>query len=64
MWLDCNTMQAIGDAIGVPRKTADEWVGEKRKLADFATAPESRQHFDVWQFAHCRQGFRFAVGSE
>ena len=51
MWLDCNTMQDVGDAIGVPRKTADEWVGEKRKSADFAIAPESRQHFDVWQFA-------------
>jgi hypothetical protein len=51
LWLDCHTMEAVGDTLGVPRKTADEWVGENRKSAEFATAPESRQHFDIWQFA-------------
>jgi hypothetical protein len=25
-------------------------VGEKRKSADFAQPPASRQHFDIWQF--------------
>jgi hypothetical protein len=34
-----------------PEDTVGRWVGEKRKDAETAQAPESRQHFDVWNFA-------------
>jgi len=51
LWLDCMSEREIEAAIDVPRKTLADWVGEKRNSADFAQPPESRQHFDVWQFA-------------
>ena len=41
------------ESLGISQPTVSEWLTdiEKRKSADFDTAPESRQHFDVWQFA-------------
>lgn len=50
LWLDCRTLESIADEIGVTHPTIHEWTVEKRKSADFYNAPESRQHFDVWQF--------------
>jgi hypothetical protein len=50
MWLDCYTQEQIAEKVGVGRKTIDDWIGGFRKLADFANPPESRQHFDVWNF--------------
>ena len=51
MWLDCKTEQQIADAIQVHQTTVGEWIKEKRQLPEFLSPPESRQHFDVWQFA-------------
>jgi hypothetical protein len=51
LWLDCMSERQIESSIGIARKTVNGWLGEKRQVADFAQAPESRQHFDVWQFA-------------
>jgi hypothetical protein len=54
LWLDCNSLSEIAGAVlGDADKTStiDGWVSEKRKSADFGSAPESRQHFDIWQFA-------------
>lgn len=50
LWLDCATEHQIGEALGSPRTTVQSWLDEKRSSADFVNAPESRQHFDVWQF--------------
>lgn len=53
LWLDCSTLTEIAEAtLGDAEKTStvDGWVSEKRKSADFGKHPESRQHFDVWQF--------------
>jgi hypothetical protein len=51
LWLDCLTQDEIAEQVGVPRPTIASWIVENRKSADFNNAPESRQHFDVWQFA-------------
>lgn len=50
MWLDCNSQQAIADTIGVDQKTISNWLGEIRNCGNFLEPPESRQHFDIWQF--------------
>jgi hypothetical protein len=34
-----------------PRTTVETWLDEKRKHARFVQPPDSRQHFDVWNFA-------------
>jgi DNA modification methylase len=50
LWLDCLDYRAIESQTGVAKSTGEEWVSEKRKSAEFGQPPESRQHFDVWQF--------------
>ena len=50
LWLDCLTQQEIADAIRVPRKTISDWLADSDWQSDFAKVPESRQHFDVWNF--------------
>ncbi len=50
MWLDCHSHQEIANEIGIDRSTVDEWIGGKRKTFQ-NPPPESRQHFDIWQFA-------------
>lgn len=49
-WLDCRSERSIAEEIGVTHPTVGEWVEGKRTSAEFFQAPESRQHFDVWQF--------------
>ena len=49
MWLDCNEQKAIAKDISVDEATISRWLQE-RKSAEMQP-PESRQHFDVWQFA-------------
>lgn len=50
MWLDCCSEQAIAEAVGVSQKTISNWISNSRNLPEFTKPPESRQHFDVWQF--------------
>ena len=50
LWLDCHEQQAIADEIGVSQPTINEWLIGKRKAAESDTAPDSRQHFDIWTF--------------
>ena len=48
-WLDCESERSIADDLGVDHKTVGAWVGEfAQTCAD--SPPDSRQHFDVWQF--------------
>jgi hypothetical protein len=51
LWLNCYTEQSIADEMNIPQRTISDWLSEKRKDADFAKVPNSRQHFDIWQFA-------------
>lgn len=52
LWLDCWTQQAIADDVGVDKATVSRWLDELQngKSAELQQPPESRQHFDVWQF--------------
>lgn len=49
LWLDCLSYRAIADAIGVDDKTVAAWCAESAQNCG-DSAPDSRQHFDVWQF--------------
>jgi hypothetical protein len=51
MYLDCASQREIADALGVTHPTVGDWIGKKTADAENLPAPESRQHFDVWQFA-------------
>ena len=51
LWLDCLSERQIAETVGVTQPTVGEWVKEKVKSDEFFQPPESRQHFDVWQFA-------------
>jgi hypothetical protein len=50
LWLDCASQREIAEQIGVALGTANDWIVQKTASADFRTEPESRQHFDIWQF--------------
>jgi transposase len=51
MWLDGASEKRIADELQVHQTTVAEWIKEKRQQSEFLNPPESRQHFDVWQFA-------------
>lgn len=51
MWLDCHTQQAIADDLGMPQRTISDVLAKREQDSGFANPPESRQHFDVWNFA-------------
>jgi hypothetical protein len=50
LWLDCLTQQEVADELDIPQRTVADWLSDFGKSADFAKPPESRQHFDVWNF--------------
>lgn len=51
LWLDCATQTEIAEQIGVEQQTVSNWLQKSAELRDLVEPPESRQHFDVWQFA-------------
>lgn len=52
LWLDCHDYRSIEGMIenGPDEVTIGRWVSSKRTDVQNEGAPESRQHFDVWQF--------------
>ena len=52
LWLDCHDYRSIAGLIenGPDEVTIGRWVSSKRTEVQNEDAPESRQHFDVWQF--------------
>jgi hypothetical protein len=52
MWLDCVTDSwvKLGELVGATDKTVAKWVSEFSERSVSSEPPESRQHFDVWQF--------------
>lgn len=50
MWLDCYSEREIAESIGVKQQTVSDWITEKRKDSEIGNPPDSRQHFDIWQF--------------
>lgn len=51
LWLECHSDRDISKMMSIADRTISEWLREKRNSADFAQPPDSREHFDVWQFA-------------
>lgn len=49
LWLDCMSEREIAKVLEVDHKTVGAWVGESAQTCG-NSPPESRQHFDVWQF--------------
>ena len=60
LWLDCYSQSAIAGIIGeeypafegTDQTTISEWLGKIRKSGNSLEPPDSRQHFDIWQFAN------------
>jgi len=58
LWLDCHSQREIAEIIGrefpafadAEHTTIGRWLGAKSADAENAPPPDSRQHFDVWQF--------------
>lgn len=50
LWLDCWAQEAIADEVGVNQATVSRWIMQNRTNSELHNAPESRQHFDVWNF--------------
>ena len=44
------TQQAIADELGVSKQNVSNWCQNREQDSSFTNAPESRQHFDVWNF--------------
>ena len=51
MWLDCATQTDIADELGVSQQNVSNWVQNREQSSEICSPPESRQHFDIWQFA-------------
>jgi hypothetical protein len=56
LWLDCLTERAIAAEIGVAQETIGNWVTSFRNDPDLHSAPTSRKHIDIWQFAQAHGG--------
>ena len=48
--LNCYTQQEIADEVGVEQQTISNWITKFTTDSKFCNPPESRQHFDIWQF--------------
>lgn len=51
MWLDCTPQTAIAEQLGVSQQNVSNWVQNREQSSEICSPPESRQHFDIWQFA-------------
>lgn len=55
LWLDCASQTAIAEQLGVPQPTVSRWLSIREQSSEMNSPPDSRQHFDVWQFATADQ---------
>jgi hypothetical protein len=51
LWLDCYSYRKIGEQIELDHKTVASWCGEFWNKFQNSLPPESRQHFDIWNFS-------------
>jgi hypothetical protein len=50
LWLGCWGQQHIADEVGVSLGTVNNWLSDFQSIGELKEPPESRQHFDIWQF--------------
>jgi hypothetical protein len=48
--LDCVPQVEIAERLGIAQPTLSRWISIREQSSEMNTPPESRQHFDVWQF--------------
>lgn len=51
MWLDCYSERQIAEEIGITHETVGNWVAKFTTDSKISQPPDSRQHFDIWQFS-------------
>lgn len=51
LWLDCVSQVEIAERLGQSQQTVSNWVQKREQDSEICSPPDSRQHFDVWQFA-------------
>jgi hypothetical protein len=56
LWLDCWSDRDIGRELGVTHPTVGGWVEDFGSRSKTFQAPDSRQHFDLWQFGQAGDG--------
>lgn len=54
LWLDCRDQKEIAELVGMSQPSVSRLI-QNRTDPEMNTPPESRQHFDVWQFATADQ---------
>ena len=55
LWLDCLSQRQIAEQIGIAHVTVGDWVGRIAADAENLPPPDSRQHFDIWQFQNAEK---------
>jgi hypothetical protein len=50
MWLNCYSQTQISKEVGVDDTTVKNWIGKFQNEFQNSPPPDSRQHFDIWQF--------------
>lgn len=51
LWLNCMSERDVAEAVGVDQATINRWIRDaKADGSDFASPPESRQHYNIWTF--------------
>jgi hypothetical protein len=55
MWLDCIPQTQIAEKLGVDEKTVRRWKDIREQSSEMSAPPDSRQHFDVWQFQNAEK---------
>src|SRR5208282_6575036 len=58
LWLDCYSQREIAEIIGsefpafadTTQQSVSNWLDKKSAAAENLSPPDSRQHFDIWQF--------------
>ena len=55
MWLDCISQVDIAKKLDVTQQTVSNWIQKREQGSEICSPPESRQHFDVWQFKKGRE---------
>jgi len=51
LWLDCASQPDIAEMLGTSQQNISNWVQNRERSSEICDPPESRQHFDIWQFA-------------